>query len=779
MDLAGHEEQTVRRYKLLLLMLRTARRSLSDISMLLSHHLLARLSVLRSHWFEEDREYCWLAARHRQGRRWRRITRCWSSWAVSIIGVEKLYQWRPNLIVGGSFGVVYKALEKSTGEFVAIKHIDLEGSDDDIREIQQEISLLATCSSQYVTRYKTSFVRGVKLWIVMEYLGGGSCLDLIKPGPMPEAYIAIIMRELLEGLDYLHSTGKIHRDIKAANILLSENGQVKIADFGVAAQLTNIKSQRLTFVGTPFWMAPEVIQEYGYDFHADIWSLGITAMEMALGEPPRSDVHPMKVLFLIPKEKPPRLEGNAWTKDFKDFVALCLNKEAEKRPSARALLKHPFIRRAGKTELLRELVQKARAFETSGAQRDRDTKYYEETLREMSNVDEDDEWVFDTIKPLSSVRLSTANHTVKRRKLQRIPSDGGSDVEQTTAAMEGMNLDATPLGDVSNSSICTPTKTLSTIRTPKPRLSSQRKVSALTARKISVSSPTARRVSRKVSGSTPTTRIASIQANKQPLGLDMSFGNSTSTVRQFKRVSSGNRPSSPSQPANSPQDSVFDSDGENKPPASGQRAQTAVPTTKEAILGRRCFAKAVDRAFQESYATTADRVRRDALGRLAEAWSTLDEVDPEGELILLKAILDRVQQDAKLASALLPRRGVNIQPASLVMSPERRSGSVIVKDDAVRDVTPQASPSKARRPKDGLSSPNKAAGSPGKLVLNPQNPHLKKMRSNQQIQAERERAALEEKMPGKVEPGMEHIGMLADVLYGRWTEGLRARWPLA
>ncbi|KAK5119889.1 hypothetical protein LTR85_007215 [Meristemomyces frigidus] len=682
----------------------------------------------------------------------------------------------------GSFGVVYRALDKATGDNVAIKHIDLEGSDDDIREIQQEISLLATCSSEYVTRYKTSFVRGTKLWIVMEYLGGGSCLDLLKPGPMAEGYVAIIMRELLQGLDYLHSTGKIHRDIKAANILLSENGHVKIADFGVAAQLTNIKSQRLTFVGTPFWMAPEVIQEAGYDYHADIWSLGITAMEMALGEPPRSDVHPMKVLFLIPKEKPPRLEGSKWAKEFKDFVALCLNKDPDKRPSARALLKHPFIRRAGKTEILQELVRKARRFEQSGGVRDRDVRYYEETLREMNGVGDEDEWVFDTIKPGATMRMPvSAKHTVKRRKLERIPSGDGSEMDNAMAAMEGMRLDAAPLGDISDSRSSTPTRDLSTIRTPKPRLNSNRKVSAITARKVSVSSPTARRVSRKVSGNTPTARRVSAQQPKQPLGLDMSFGNGTSTVRQFKRVSSGNKPSSPPQAVVSPQDSVFDSDSENKPPpAPAQRAPSAIPATKEAILGRRCFAKCIDPALQESHAATGDRCKREALGKVAEAWATLDELDPEGELLLLKAIMDRVQNDPKLASALLPQRVANAQLASLRMSPPKKKSMLISESElSSRDVTPQSSPSKARRTSETPPSPSKASGSPGKLVLNPQNPHLKKMRSSQQLQADKEKTALDEKMPGKVEPGMEHVGMLADVLYGRWTDGLRARWPLA
>ncbi|XP_030346567.1 mitogen-activated protein kinase kinase kinase kinase 3 isoform X8 [Strigops habroptila] len=262
------------------------------------------------------------------------------------------------------FVITEWARNVNTGELAAIKVIKLEPGED-FAVVQQEIIMMKDCKHPNIVAYFGSYLRRDKLWICMEFCGGGSLQDIYHvTGPLSEQQIAYVSRETLQGLYYLHSKGKMHRDIKGANILLTDNGHVKLADFGVSAQITATIAKRKSFIGTPYWMAPEVAaveRKGGYNQLCDLWAVGITAIELAELQPPMFDLHPMRALFLMTKSnfQPPKLKDKMkWSNSFHHFVKMALTKNPKKRPTAEKLLQHPFVTQPLNRSLAIELLDK-------------------------------------------------------------------------------------------------------------------------------------------------------------------------------------------------------------------------------------------------------------------------------------------------------------------------------------------------------------------------------------------------------------------------------------
>lgn len=252
------------------------------------------------------------------------------------------------------------------------------------------------CKSEHVVEFKKCYLFKNVLWIVMELCKVGSVSDLIKLSNtnLNEEQIASVVIDVLKGLSFLHSNKRIHRDIKAGNILMNDEGRTKLADFGVSGQLSKSTTKRHTVIGTPFWMAPEVILETGHNYKADIWSLGITIIEMAEGRPPHFDIHPLRAIFIIPTRPPPSFtDKSLWSRELNDFLSLCLTKDPKERPSAMSLLEHPWIKHYEnkiKPDCFKSMIEDSyKAIEMYGGREKALNKGYDESSSSSSDTNSD------------------------------------------------------------------------------------------------------------------------------------------------------------------------------------------------------------------------------------------------------------------------------------------------------------------------------------------------------------------------------------------------------
>jgi len=329
-----------------------------------------------------------------------------------------------DIIGEGAYGLICTCKNVKQNQLYAITFLEIEEEDEE--NLQKEIDILKESSDcPYIVKYFSCYIKDTTLMIVMEFCDAGSTLDLMTAckRTFSEQEISVIVSHMVQGLAYLHSHRILHRDLKAGNVLLTSEGKAKLADFGVSAKLVHTLQKKKTVVGSPYWMAPEVIsvqkgKDEGYDFKADIWSLAITAIELAEGKPPLFDIASLRVIFLIPARPPPTLTNpSQWSSDFNDFLQLCLQKDPNKRPSASTLLGHPFVQKGNgsdKDRILFDLVKASlpKVLDARNKKKNEKNKQNQNSGSDEENPDsEDDDEKMNTFAPGTRITINTSSGT--------------------------------------------------------------------------------------------------------------------------------------------------------------------------------------------------------------------------------------------------------------------------------------------------------------------------------------------------------------------------------